>query len=448
MRKDNSLVDEYGNIHYITDELARGGQGVVYRTRDEDLAIKQPLDSNGIPKNNNGTSELFRRIRTLPLPKDIQISLPLTTLRDTSGYVLKLLSGLKPFSSFYLDGIRRAKMDNIGLSSWLNGLDDKKTAQDFAYYAESGSTRVRLYALYKCAAILARLHNAGIIYGDISANNVFIGETIPYDCFLIDADNMRYELYSSKKGSTVYTPRYGAPEIVQGKDTSRPRTDCWAFAVMAFQSLSLCHPFIGKKVLESEDENAWDVTTEDKNASLDIDEQAYAGLLPFIDDENDDSNEYQGGLPRQLVLTSTICRLFQDTFCVGRTLPYRRPSMALWAIELAKAFDNSIVCPNCGMSYYYIPDIVKCPYCQRSRPPFVVAKTRYWKMNLLPKDDGILETYLPHRLFNCFSLKNGDDSTDYEAYISMKDKIVKPVRGTKGFPSGLKFEFKDSPAKI
>ena len=24
------LVDEYGNFHQITDELARGGQGVVY----------------------------------------------------------------------------------------------------------------------------------------------------------------------------------------------------------------------------------------------------------------------------------------------------------------------------------------------------------------------------------------------------------------------------------
>jgi len=41
------LVDEYGNIHYPSEELARGGQGVVFRTTDADLAIKQPLD---VPK--------------------------------------------------------------------------------------------------------------------------------------------------------------------------------------------------------------------------------------------------------------------------------------------------------------------------------------------------------------------------------------------------------------
>ncbi len=41
------LVDEYGNSHQVTDELARGGQGVVFRTKDTDLAIKQPLDAYG-----------------------------------------------------------------------------------------------------------------------------------------------------------------------------------------------------------------------------------------------------------------------------------------------------------------------------------------------------------------------------------------------------------------
>jgi hypothetical protein len=40
-----SFADEYGNLHYLADELARGGQGVVFRTKDADLAIKQPLDA-------------------------------------------------------------------------------------------------------------------------------------------------------------------------------------------------------------------------------------------------------------------------------------------------------------------------------------------------------------------------------------------------------------------
>ena len=64
---------------------------------------------------------------------------------------------------------------------------------------------------------------------------------------------MRLELSSG--GVSVYTPGYGAPEVVQGRDQSRPRTDCWAFAVMTFKLLALCHPFIGNKVLQAVDED-------------------------------------------------------------------------------------------------------------------------------------------------------------------------------------------------
>ena len=49
LRAPKPLVDEYGNVHHIADELARGGQGVVYRTKDADLAVKQPLDASGQP---------------------------------------------------------------------------------------------------------------------------------------------------------------------------------------------------------------------------------------------------------------------------------------------------------------------------------------------------------------------------------------------------------------
>ena len=41
------VVDQYGNRFEITEELARGGQGVVYRTSDADLAVKQPLGPDG-----------------------------------------------------------------------------------------------------------------------------------------------------------------------------------------------------------------------------------------------------------------------------------------------------------------------------------------------------------------------------------------------------------------
>ena len=69
-----SLVDEYGNVHQITDELARGGQGVVYRTKDADLAVKQPLDASGRPDVNANLRERFQGILLLPIPRRIPFS--------------------------------------------------------------------------------------------------------------------------------------------------------------------------------------------------------------------------------------------------------------------------------------------------------------------------------------------------------------------------------------
>ncbi len=435
--ESNQLIDEYDNRHYLSEELARGGQGVVFRTRDADLAIKQPLDALGLPDRNANLSERFRNVRLLPLPPHIPISLPLAILRDEPGYVMRLLNGMKPFSVFDLNGKSKKELEESRpeLPRWLAGIPDKHMALRLLYYAETGSTRRRLSALGKCASILARLHGAGLVYGDISINNAFVAEGASGEVWLIDADNLRFEV--SKSGDSVYTPGFGAPEVVQRTDCSRASTDSWAFAVMAFKILALCHPFIGKKVLEPEgDEGGWDAEPVGEGAPTDLDEQAYAGYLPFIDDETDDSNRGVGDLPRELVTTPKLRLLFQETFGAGRTEPHRRPGLGFWALELAKAFDLSLECGGCKMSYF-AGDHEKCPYCQVPRPAFVRARTRRWEI-LIPRN--ATEFPLPHRLFNPFSLAHHHD-TIYEAVPDFLAKAVFPVRGTKPFPDNLSFEF-------
>ena len=431
------LVDEYDNVHQMADELARGGQGVVYRTKDADLAVKQPLDAAGQPDKNANLRERFQHVRLLPIPRRIPVSLPLAILRDEPGYVMRLLNGMKPFASFDLDGRSKKKLEDQSqaLPQWLTKIPDKDLALRLLHYAQTGSTRRRSLALAKCAAILARLHSAGLVYGDISTNNAFIGEDDTTDVWLIDADNMRLELPSG--GVSVYTPGYGAPEVVQGRDQSRPRTDCWAFAVMTFKLLALCHPFIGKKVLEPEDEeDGWDADPAPNGTATDLNEQAFAGFLPFVDDENDDSNEGVGGLPRVLVATEGLRRLFQETFGAGRELPHRRPTMAFWTLELARAADQSLDCLECGMSHF-ADEYAQCPYCGAARPAFIRVKTPRWEI-LIP--GGATEFRLPQRLFHPFSFEYFDN-TAYEAMLNCAAKTAVPVRGTLPFPDNLTFEF-------
>lgn len=430
------LVDEYGNFHQITDELARGGQGVVFRTKDADLAIKQPLKDDQPDKSAN-LRERFQNIRLLPIPARVPVSLPLAILRDEPGYVMRLLSDMKPFSMFELNGKAKKELEdrNAELPKWLTAITDKEMVLRLLHYANTGSTRRRLFALSKCAAILARLHGAGLVYGDISTNNAFVSESSACDVWLIDADNMRLELPSG--GVSVYTPGYGAPEVVQGRDQSRPRTDCWAFAVMAFKLLALCHPFIGKKVLEPDnEEDGWDSDPEVNKMSMDLDEQAFAGYFPFIDDEYDDSNEGAGGLPRGLVTTPELSRLFQETFGAGREHPHSRPAMAFWALELAKAADQALDCPECKMSYF-VDDNGSCPYCRGERPAFIRVQTPRWEI-VIPA--STTEFALPHRLFYPFLFQNYDEM-EYESVLNFAAKTAVPARGTKAFPESLTFKF-------
>lgn len=439
-RELSHLVDEYGNYHQVTDELARGGQGVVFRTKDKDLAIKQPLDAYGRADTNADLRERFQNIRVLPIPSRIPVSLPLAILRDEPGYVMRLLSDMKPFASFELNG--KIKREMVGrsamLPNWLRGISDEQMALLLQHYASTGSTRRRLFALAKCAAILARLHYAGLVYGDISTNNAFVRDHSACDVWLIDADNMRFELPFG--GVSVYTPSYGAPEVVQGRDQSRPRTDCWAFAVMAFKLLAMCHPFVGKKVLQAEDnDDGWDaepVGSDGGVANASIEEQAYAGRLPFVDDEDDTSNEGVCGLPRALVTTQELRQLFQRTFGAGRQHPHSRPVMAFWALELAKAADYALDCPECAMSYFAL-DHVRCPYCQSVRPAFIRVQTPRWEI-VLPASTK--EWALPHRLFYPFSFEQHDD-VEHDAWFSFSSKTAVPARGAKAFPDNLTFKF-------
>ncbi|GFE94714.1 protein kinase domain-containing protein [Acetobacter persici] len=430
------LSDEYGNQHCLVDELARGGQGVVFRTKDADLAIKQAL-KNDQPDKSANLRERFQNIRLLPIPARIPVALPLAILRDEPGYVMRLLSDMKPFSIFELNGKMKKELDerSVELPEWLAATKDRNMALLLLHYVDTGSTRRRLFAVAKCAAILARLHGAGLVYGDISTNNAFVSMSSVSDVWLIDADNMRLE--RSSGGISVYTPGYGAPELVQERDQSRPRTDCWAFAVMVFKLLALCHPFIGKKVEEPDnEEEGWDTDADVNEMSMSLDEQAFAGYLPFIDDEDDNSNSGTSGLPRALVTTSELRRLFQETFAVGREHPHRRPTMVFWALELMKAADHALDCPECGMSYF-AEDHEKCLYCDSERPAFIRIQTPRWKI-LIPA--CTTEFHLPHRLFYPFSLEHYDD-IEYESVLNFADKTAVPVRGTKSFPENLMFRF-------
>lgn len=417
----NKYVDEYQNVHIQDKVLGQGGQGVVFRTKDPDLAIKLVTDESGTPVTDGESverySKRFKRVRLLPLPENLNISVPAALLQNNAGYVMQLLSEMVPFSHFWLDG---KSAENIGandIPAWLSVMPENE-AKKIVHYYRTGGLRRRLHALYKCASLLARIHGNGMVYGDISPNNIFISEGLDDSAvWLIDADNIRFEITAG--GSVVYTPKYGAPELVQGKDGGRPSSDCHAFAVVAFYLLSLIHPFVGKKV-DGTDEGDW---TDEENDDEDVENKAYAGLFPWVDDQDDNSNSSDSGLPRSLLLTEKLTTLFEGTFGPGRTSPLLRPTIYHWPEALAQAADMTVTCPGCSMNYYY--DFIhpetedhNCPYCKTQRPQVLILESYRWNRPDTPLDSPCWryvreisqrsELTVPRRVFDEFVMIDSD----------------------------------------
>ncbi len=430
----NEYVDEYQNVHIQDKVLGQGGQGVVFRTKDPDLAIKLVTDESGNPVTNEESverySKRFKRVRLLPLPESLNISVPAALLQNNAGYVMQLLSEMVPFSHFWIDGKSAEKIGPGDIPTWLSAMPENE-AKKIVHYYKTGGLRRRLHTLYKCASLLARLHGNGMVYGDISPNNIFISEGIDgSSVWLIDADNIRFEITAG--GSVVYTPKYGAPELVQGKDGGRPSTDCHAFAVVAFYLLSLIHPFVGKKV-DGTDEGDW---ADEENDDEDIEDKAYAGLFPWVDDQDDDSNSSDSGLPRSLLLTEKLTALFEGTFGPGRTFSLLRPTIYHWPEALAQAADMTVTCPGCSMNYYY--DFIhpetedhNCPYCKTQRPQVLILESYRWNGPDKPINSPCWryvreisqesELTVPRRVFDEFEMLDSDTA---EVLISWRNNGI------------------------
>ena len=487
--KYKSYIDENMNSHIVDVDkvLGRGGQGIVYRTEDPNIALKLALkDSNEItdPDEIERFRQTIRKLLLLQLPKDVKVSAPIAVLKDSAGYIMKMLSTAKSFEFFlprntefnyfsdfkkcitflvsHTDAIKRTeRIDNdVEADGSKDGKIRKKSivihanskdeitinlsersiafksehSSPLLRYALTGGLRLRTFALGLAASQMARIHSLGLVYGDISSKNVYF---VPENgdkttVWFIDADNLDYE---KKRGIVVYTPQYGAPELIQkGPDGNtidgiRAVSDCHAFAVLISLVLSWVHPFIGKTVLEGSD----------FADEIDVEDQALEGRLPWIDDPDDDSNSETSinrALPRNIIYTPYIRQLLKLTFCEGRTKPFQRPSIYHWVRALIKAHDQTIKCqnPECGMTLYYdgVSNEYKCPCCDHVSRQYIITFKSYrltnkgrfrnydwmWTKEIEDPEEGF-KLAIPARVFEPFDNRTFDN--DY-LYIKSNEK--------------------------
>jgi len=360
-RSKRVVRDTNGVEHELVERLGEGGQGVVFRTRDPGVLLK--LSKVGLA--DARVHAWFRHVSWVarqPLA-GLHIAVPVALVdnRQNPGYVMELMDGMEPLGRM-LEYATQALQEGEGLES----------------YRASGGVARRVRLLAKLARILAELHGRGLAYGDLSPANVFVSRSVDHDeVWLIDSDNI--SVSSRAGGRMIWTRQFGAPEILRGMSGINSLTDSWSFGILAFQLLTLVHPFKGDLVEEG---------------AAELEEQALRGELPWIDHPREHANACSGGLPRTELLSLRLRTLFEQCFNAGLEDPGARPSMAEWAEGFEAGVALLAQCDpehGCGSSFIYNPR-ASCPFCDATIPVTHHLRLRHFIFAPMTKlDDGASE---------------------------------------------------------
>ncbi len=91
------IVDSEGNIHKTIEVLGKGGQGIVYRCLDKDVAIKVVLRDGDFVKDKESLKQYEKSVLNLsfkPIESYFPMSIPLVTLKGKQGYVMKMAEAM------------------------------------------------------------------------------------------------------------------------------------------------------------------------------------------------------------------------------------------------------------------------------------------------------------------------------------------------------------------
>jgi DNA-binding helix-hairpin-helix protein with protein kinase domain len=341
------LEDVRGAQYPLKEELSRGGQGVVYTTELPNVLIK------GFTNKEESAKQRWRSHIDWLIRQDIadlKLARPLVLIKEPRmAYAMELMDGLVELTSLFDSFIQAS--DNA---------TDENPAPHIQNYLDRGGLRRRIRILCQLARTLNQLHGRGMLYGDLSPDNIFVSDDPAYaETWLIDCDNISYESHS---GLTLHSPDYGAPEVVRGEAMLSSLTDCWSFAVIAYQLLTHNHPLKGEMINDGEPE---------------MEDEALRGDHPWINDPDAPDNACFSNLPVQLLEHSKLPALFQQTFGPGKQTPMQRPTMAEWLEALTEIDEHLFVCKVCG-GHSILPvdtqqlDDAECFFCGEPVDPELV----------------------------------------------------------------------------
>ena len=396
MMKEGDRITLNGHRYILGEKIGGGLEGAVFNlafSEDTDVDcskfVVKIINSNNLSKDQYRA--VYNHIRYLKRLGDTnkelrkRMSLPREIVGNDLGYVMKKMIGGESLRK-YIDPAEHS------FKEWYR---DKYTL----------SNRYNLIA--GIFDSLREIHISGLIFTDLSPNNIMVKTTTEgFTVFFIDTDNLRSkdDPYSGVLG----TPGYMAPEIYR-KDVSEKigeyeytskgtpikdllsrvgkisvDSDIFSAAVIAFQLLTLHHPFVGDEIDSG--------TPEDE-------ERAYRIETDYVLKEGTSNISTSHLMPAfEQVTTPEIRRLFYRTFVDGVRDPKLRPTDLEFLEAFLSAKDRMTTCPNCGFTTIYSNPGITCIGCDKPLGPLPVLKISQVFSNLSPED--ILSKKVPSKKDN------------------------------------------------
>lgn len=333
---DKVLIN--GKEYVLGARLGGGQEGSVFNVVDfPKHAIKVINDSNMSSLQRNEVYNHLKWVKNLAVQRKIisqYMAVPKAILDDKLGYIM-----LKADEHASLKEYLTPPDDPDGFDNWY------KTGYTF---------KKRYQIIANLFSALREIHLAGLIFTDLSPNNIMVHKRQNQIVF-IDTDNTRRRTDSYL--GVIGTPGYMAPEVYRkpnavlakaynvdpqilstcGRIT--PESDIFSAAIIAFQLLTLQHPFIGDEIEEG--------TAEDETRALEI-------KTDFIFKPGT-TNSSTFGLTTKYeeITTPQIRKLFERVFVDGRDYPGLRPTDDEFFEAFQEAADLIVECPHCGFSRLY-----------------------------------------------------------------------------------------------
>jgi eukaryotic-like serine/threonine-protein kinase len=337
--------------------------------------------------------------------------------------------------------------DHVQLSNFI--LHPNNVKEFESWYLNDFSLKKRLDILIFLFNSLTAIHKSGLVFTDLSPNNILVHRKYNSVVY-IDTDNIRRQ--SDQFHSVLGTPGYIAPEVHYTYDEKTKQhidnlginldflptamnlsvdSDVFSAAVIAFQLLTLQHPFVGDKI---------------ENGSAKQEEIALKCLESYVLDtssSNFSTNPLLKLFIDDITASPTLKMLFWKTFVIGKYSPKLRPTAQEFSDALMEDYDKLTKCEKCGHWQLYVTNSLNvCGMCDSPIPERVQFKIFDQLSNNNTND--ILSSILKEKVeFECKELKHLinatiilDEGVDKKLYLfhlgrtNRKDKLYATIRLT------------------